>query len=295
MKILYEDYITEINECYDDYKNEDKLSTVEAIARTLYDFEGLMYRSETEKAIILIFYGQLIVSEQSRVLVNTRDNLLEKLNSIDFMTIKQEQKLTVEQYDELQSKFNDVIEKINRMPLDTCRLARWYYEELVEEVNRYFLDIKRNDMNVEQIIRDIFSRFNRDCNNTLSEKMIVYTTLGELLISHFFIIPEEILAEIKSFNINDTKDQLLQVEKKQLTERINKILGNQTIMDTSKKKTTKAERHVLYKAVKDFCEKGNNDIVCPRCGKKLEFQGNLTSYRISCEDGECISLTARGL
>ncbi|WP_415841661.1 Imm3 family immunity protein, partial [Paenibacillus macerans] len=209
MKILYEDYITEINECYDDYKNEDKLSTVEAIARTLYDFEGLMYRSETEKAIILIFYGQLIVSEQSRVLVNTRDNLLEKLNSIDFMTIKQEQKLTVEQYDELQSKFNDVIEKINRMPLDTCRLARWYYEELVEEVNRYFLDIKRNDMNVEQIIRDIFSRFNRDCNNTLSEKMIVYTTLGELLISHFFIIPEEILAEIKSFNINDTKDQLL--------------------------------------------------------------------------------------
>lgn len=144
MKILYEDYITEINECYDDYKNEDKLSTVEAIARTLYDFEGLMYRSETEKAIILIFYGQLIVSEQSRVLVNTRDNLLEKLNSIDFMTIKQEQKLTVEQYDELQSKFNDVIEKINRMPLDTCRLARWYYEELVEEVNRYFLDIKRS-------------------------------------------------------------------------------------------------------------------------------------------------------
>ncbi|MED4955924.1 Imm3 family immunity protein [Paenibacillus macerans] len=264
-----------------------KVSTVEAIARTLYDFEGLMSRSETEKAIILIFYGQLIVSEQSRVLVNTRDNLLQKLNSIDLMTIKQEQKLTGEQYDELQPKFNDVIEKINRMPLDTCRLARWYYEELVEEVNRYFLNIKRNDMNVEQIIRDIFSRFNRDCNNTISEKMIVSTTLGELLISHYFIIPEEILAEIKSFDINDTKHQLLQVEKKQLTERINKILGNQTIMDTSKKKTTKAEHHVLYKAVKDFCEKGNNDIVCPCCGKKLEFQGNLTSYRITCEDGEC--------
>ncbi len=24
MKMLYEDYITEINECYDDYKNEGK-------------------------------------------------------------------------------------------------------------------------------------------------------------------------------------------------------------------------------------------------------------------------------
>lgn len=66
-------------------------------------------------------------------------------------------------------------------------------------------------------------------------------------------------------------------------------------MDSNKKKTTEAERNVLYKAVEDFCKKGGTDIACPRCGKKLMFQGNLTSYRIFCEDRECISLTARGL
>ncbi|GIO86758.1 hypothetical protein J25TS5_36900 [Paenibacillus faecis] len=63
----------------------------------------------------------------------------------------------------------------------------------------------------------------------------------------------------------------------------------------SNRKTTEAERNVLYKAVEDFCTKGDTDLVCPRCSKKLMFQGNLTSYRIFCEDRECISLTARGL
>lgn len=49
MKKSYEDYIAEMYECYQDYKIEGKFSTVESIAKTLYDFEGLMYRSETEK------------------------------------------------------------------------------------------------------------------------------------------------------------------------------------------------------------------------------------------------------
>jgi hypothetical protein len=224
VKKSYEDYIAEIYECYEDYKDEDKFSTVEAIARTLYDFDGLMSRSETEKTIILITYGQLIVSEQSRLLVNTRDNLLEKLNCVNFLLIKQEQKLTTEQYDDLQSKYNGVLENIKRKPSDICRFARWYYEEMTDEVNQYFLNIKSVEMNVEKITSDILSRFRRDWENTLSEKMIVYTTLGEILITHNFIIPDEIVAEIKIFDVNNTKDQLLQVEKDQLIKRIKKLL-----------------------------------------------------------------------
>ena len=224
MKKSYEDYIAEFYECYEDYKNEDKLSTVEAIARTLYDFDGLMSRSETEKAIILTTYGQLIVSEQVRVLVNTRDTLLKKLNQIDFLLIKQEQRLTTEQYDDLQSKYNGVLESIKRMPIDTCRMARWYYEELIDEVNEYFLSIKSADLNVEKITNSVLSRFRRDCENTLSEKMIVYTTLGEILVKQNYLIPDEIVSEIKSFDVNDTKDQLPQVEKDQLINLINKVL-----------------------------------------------------------------------
>ncbi|MGM1021573.1 MAG: Imm3 family immunity protein [Bacillota bacterium] len=224
MKKSYEDYIAEIYECYEDYKIEDKFSTVEAIARTLYDFDGLMSRSETEKAVILIIYGQLIVSKQSRVLDITRDSLIDKLNRIDFLLIKQEQKLTSEQYNDLQSKYNSVLKNINKMPIDNCRMARWFYEELTEEVNQYFINIRSDNMNAEKITIDILSRFKRDCKNTLSERMIVYTTLGEILLTNDFIIPDEIVAEIKSFDVNETKDQLLQVEKDRLIKRIKIIL-----------------------------------------------------------------------
>ncbi|MET3210174.1 UNVERIFIED_CONTAM: hypothetical protein ABIC26_003122 [Paenibacillus sp. PvR008] len=224
MKKSYEDYIAEIYECYEDYKIEDKFSTVEAIARTLYDFDGLMSRSETEKAVILIIYGQLVVSEQSRVLDITRDSLIGKLNRIDFLLIKQEQKLTSEQYNDLQSKYNSVLKNINKMPIDNCRMARWFYEELTEEVDQYFINIRSDNMNAEKITIDILSRFKRDCKNTLSERMIVYTTLGEILLTNDFIIPDEIVAEIKSFDVNETKDQLLQVEKDRLIKRIKIIL-----------------------------------------------------------------------
>ncbi|TVX94895.1 hypothetical protein [Cohnella terricola] len=66
-------------------------------------------------------------------------------------------------------------------------------------------------------------------------------------------------------------------------------------MDINKKEPTEAEYAVLYNAVDDFCEKGNTDIACPRCGKKLVFQGNSTSFIISCEDRGCIELSERGL
>ncbi|MEO3943979.1 hypothetical protein [Gorillibacterium sp. CAU 1737] len=56
-----------------------------------------------------------------------------------------------------------------------------------------------------------------------------------------------------------------------------------------------AELTMLYEAVDDFYERGDTDKTCPRCGKNLLFQGTLTSYRISCEDKECISVTARGI
>ncbi|TDL51615.1 hypothetical protein E2R60_18475 [Paenibacillus dendritiformis] len=224
MKKSYEDYIAEIYECYEDYKKEDKFSTVESLARTLYDFEGLMSRSETEKAIILITYGQLIVSEQLRVLVNTRDSLLENLSYINFELIKQEQNLTAEQFDDLQSRYNEVLDNIKRKASETCRFARWYYEEMTNEVNQYFPGINSAELDSEKITRNILSRFRRDCENTLSEKIIVYTSLGENLVKHNLMVPNEIVAEIKGFDVNDTNDQLLPEEKELLKSRIKKIL-----------------------------------------------------------------------
>ncbi|WCF08125.1 Imm3 family immunity protein [Paenibacillus thiaminolyticus] len=224
MKKSYADYIAEISECYEAYKKEDKLSTVESITRTLYDFDGLMSRSETEKAIILITYGQLIVSEQLRVLVSTRDSLLENLSYINFEFIKQEKNLTGEQFDDLQSSYNDVLDNIKRKPSDTCRFARWYYDEMTNEVNQYFLRINSSAIDSMKITTNILSRFRRDCDNTLSEKIIVYTSLGENLVKHNLTVPDEIVAKIKGFDVNDTKDQLLPEEKDLLKSRIKKLL-----------------------------------------------------------------------
>ncbi|BFH17771.1 Imm3 family immunity protein [Paenibacillus melissococcoides] len=224
MKKSYEEYIAEIYECYEDYKKEDNFSTVESIARTLYDFEGLMSRSETEKAIILITYGQLIVSEQLRVLVSTRDSLLENLSYINFELIKQEQNLTTEQFNDLQSRYNDVLENIKRKPSDTCRFARWFYDEMINEVNQYFLRINSAALDAEKITTNLLSRFRRDCENTLSEKIIVYTSLGENLVKHNLTVPNEIVAEIKGFDVDDTKDQLLPEEKNQLKNQIKRLL-----------------------------------------------------------------------
>ncbi|WP_334077938.1 hypothetical protein [Paenibacillus sanfengchensis] len=66
-------------------------------------------------------------------------------------------------------------------------------------------------------------------------------------------------------------------------------------MDIDRNEPTPEEYNVLYSAVDDFCEKGKTNIVCPRCGKKLSFQGNSSSFRIFCEDKKCIDLTERGL
>lgn len=66
-------------------------------------------------------------------------------------------------------------------------------------------------------------------------------------------------------------------------------------MGTNKQVTNENERNLLYRAVEDYIENGSTKIVCPRCGKQLNFQGSLTTYRIACEDRDCISLSARGI
>ena len=66
-------------------------------------------------------------------------------------------------------------------------------------------------------------------------------------------------------------------------------------MDTKKAIVTHDEAKILFKAVFDFEKRGNTEISCPRCGKELVFENYETGYIISCEDVNCIRLTARGI
>ena len=66
-------------------------------------------------------------------------------------------------------------------------------------------------------------------------------------------------------------------------------------MEINKKKITEDELVILDAATEDFLSEGASGILCPRCGKKLDFESRGASCRIFCEDVNCIELTSRGL
>ncbi|MGE7912684.1 hypothetical protein [Lysinibacillus xylanilyticus] len=73
-------------------------------------------------------------------------------------------------------------------------------------------------------------RFNRDCENTKSEKFIVYTTLAENLYNQGLIGVdgiEDVKHVLQSFSIEDVSDeQLTEDEQEKLADRIKIVLSN---------------------------------------------------------------------
>lgn len=66
-------------------------------------------------------------------------------------------------------------------------------------------------------------------------------------------------------------------------------------MDIKLNTITDDEEKAFYKAVDEIQKSGQTSIKCPRCNKLLIYQGNVSAYRISCEDKNCIRLTVRGI
>lgn len=55
------------------------------------------------------------------------------------------------------------------------------------------------------------------------------------------------------------------------------------------------EEDFLYNVADEYQETGFITKVCPRCGGKLTYVGNNSSYRIICEDNCGVLLSIRGL
>ncbi len=55
------------------------------------------------------------------------------------------------------------------------------------------------------------------------------------------------------------------------------------------------EIQVLYEAADEFQENGIVKVRCPRCNGKLKYIGNMSSYRIFCENACGIVLNVRGI
>lgn len=191
MAISYDEYLEYINETYYEFKEEEKMSSKEAIARTFNEYDMSMKKSETDN--------------------------------------EQENKLSPEQYIVLLSRKEQVLKQLVNKPLDYYPRVCWYYEELTDEVNTLFKQINTDNVDANQLVASVLKRFQRDCKNTVSEKVIVYTTIAENILNNDLTKTDElqkIKQELQLFNMQDIQEeQLVEEEKKELAVRINDVLA----------------------------------------------------------------------
>ncbi|TVX94899.1 Imm3 family immunity protein [Cohnella terricola] len=227
MATCYEEYSEYINETYSEFKEEEKMSSKEAIARTFNEYDMSMKKSETDKAVISVIIAEILVSHV-RILNTFKDYMMDTISVLDFKLIEQENILSRDQYNELISRKDNVLKQLDYKPLDYYPRVCWYYEELTDELNKFFDQINTDTINKEEIIDRVLNRFERDCKNTLSEKIIVYTTLAENLlklgntkIEGLYRIKEE----LQLFHVEDIRDeQLIEEERRDLVVRIYNVL-----------------------------------------------------------------------
>ncbi|MGE7129339.1 Imm3 family immunity protein [Lysinibacillus xylanilyticus] len=165
-----------------------------------------------------------------KILHTFKDYLEKNLTELDFKIIQQENKLTPQQYSDLASRKELVLQKFKKMSLDYFPRACWYYDELVEEVQKFINNFKLENENTDSIVTTVLQRFDRDCENTQSEKFIVYTTLAENLYNQGLTGVdgiEDVKHVLQSFSIKDVSDeQLTEDEQEKLADRIKSVLSN---------------------------------------------------------------------
>ena len=223
----YEEYKNYIYEDYDELVEEEKMSRREAIARTFYDYDMLAKKSETDKAMVFVVFSEIIITHQ-KILFTFKNYIEQALTELDFTVIKQENKLTLEQFNELFSRQKRVLQELKNMPLDYYSRVCWYYDELIDEVHKFINNFELENKNVDSLVSTVLQRFDRDCRNTQSEKFIVYTTLAENLLNQGLTGVkgfQDVKYELQVFSIKDVSDeQLTKDEQEKLAVRISKVL-----------------------------------------------------------------------
>ncbi|MEN1988869.1 Imm3 family immunity protein [Paenibacillus hubeiensis] len=220
----YEECIDAFMEEFSERKQRDNVSNSEALVRTFGEFYSPNMEDEMTKAIINVLYVEL-AQINSRIFIKAKENREKALKSINFEKIISQIKMkqiTKSQIDELIIRRDNALELLNTIQVDLYPDTRWYYEELINEVNQYLVTVENE--RPEFIVQDVLEHFDRACNNTTSEKMTIYMLLGEKLVKEHTSIPDSILKELVQFNRDDIGDQLLFEEINDLESRIKKVL-----------------------------------------------------------------------
>ncbi|QNR66283.1 hypothetical protein IAQ67_20930 [Paenibacillus peoriae] len=224
MKRNYEALFGAFYEKYFDFKIE-KMSDAEAVARTSGEFEGILNKGEMEKAVVYIAEGKIYLTH-SKIFFKAKERLVEVLNSLDLEKLKLE--ITSDEYEDLLERRDTVLDEIDNKQIDYDPFTRWYYHDMEKEVRHFFGSIITETQNNHEVVERILERFENDCDNTLSENIIIKTTLAELLIKNNIKADEDlrnIKSELEQFNMEDIGQQLSEDEKIDLTLRIKEILS----------------------------------------------------------------------
>lgn len=110
----YEELFEAINKMYQEYRAEDMRDT-QALSRTLGEFETTMNLGIFEKSIVLIAYGEILLTH-SAVFHKSKEYLLKGLDSLNMQQLKE--KLSLEQFDDLITRKTLLLEKIEQKPIE---------------------------------------------------------------------------------------------------------------------------------------------------------------------------------
>lgn len=216
----YNELIESFVEEYEEYKLEYQ-SPNEAIARA-FDEHYSENSDDMENAVLMVISAELKV-KQPRMYKITKENYMRDLELIDFERLKdfiQRGQLNEKEYEELYLRRNRVLQELEKMPVDLCPKARWFYDDIVDIVDCSFSE-RENDNNT---IENILKRFEREFRYRTCAKKIVYTTIAENLIRLNDTIPSYIISELKNRNYDNSQYELTEEEERELLRRIDKVL-----------------------------------------------------------------------
>ncbi|MFF2484368.1 Imm3 family immunity protein [Paenibacillus sp. NPDC058071] len=225
MEWEYEELFEAINDGYEEYKAE-YMSNSEAFARTVDDFEAVKNTGIFEKSIVTVALGELLI-RQSKVFKMSKEYLLSTLESIDIKGL--EPYLTPELFANWNARKDLFLQEIDKKPVHNYARAFWSVDEMTAEVSQFFMNILSQNKSGDEIVLEVLNRFERDRKHSLSEDIVVLTTLAEKLLQNKLTETSDlksIIFNLKSFNEEEIVEELLEEEWVELGIRIKNVLTN---------------------------------------------------------------------
>ena len=109
----YEELFDAIHEAYQEFRSEN-MSETQALSRTLSEFESVMNLGGFEKAVIIIAYGEIVLSIHE-VFHKSKDYLIRELKELDLKHL--EAILSIEQINNLNMRKKSILDTIGEKPV----------------------------------------------------------------------------------------------------------------------------------------------------------------------------------